>query len=83
MYDTTFKLTDAAATTAPQAGLGGREFIRTAQHLAAQVFTTLLDWQERARQRRHLAQLDDHMLKDIGLTRVDVARETSKAFWKK
>ena len=38
-------------------------------------------WAERARQRRQLAELDDYMLRDIGLTRADVASEIRKAFW--
>jgi uncharacterized protein YjiS (DUF1127 family) len=33
-------------------------------------------------QRRTLAMLNDHMLKDIGLSRVDVEREVSKPFWR-
>jgi uncharacterized protein YjiS (DUF1127 family) len=65
----------------PETRLYGREFGRTAQRLAAQVFTTLLDWQERARQRRRLSELDDRLLKDIGLSRADVAREVEKPFW--
>lgn len=32
-------------------------------------------------ERQELAQLDDRMLADIGLTRHDVDRETTKAFW--
>jgi len=39
-------------------------------------------WRERARQRRHLAGLNDHMLRDIGLTRGDVMAECSKPFWR-
>ena len=45
-----------------------------------------LDWlaaaRERARQRRWLAALDDRMLKDLGLSRADVARESDKRFWR-
>jgi uncharacterized protein YjiS (DUF1127 family) len=41
----------------------------------------LLTWQERSRQRHHLAALNDHMLRDIGLTRADVMAETTKPFW--
>jgi uncharacterized protein YjiS (DUF1127 family) len=41
----------------------------------------LLLWDERARQRRQLAELDDYMLRDLGLTRADVAGEIRKAFW--
>ncbi len=43
---------------------------------------TLPLWRDRARQRAHLASLDDRMLRDIGLSRVEVAREASKPFWR-
>ena len=39
-------------------------------------------WLELARQRRHLGRLDDHMLKDIGLSRADVEQEIAKPFWR-
>jgi uncharacterized protein YjiS (DUF1127 family) len=42
----------------------------------------LVEWRARVTQRRTLATLDDHMLKDIGLSRVDVEREISKPFWR-
>jgi uncharacterized protein YjiS (DUF1127 family) len=42
----------------------------------------LLSWQERARQRRQLQSLSDHMLKDIGLTRADVLAESTRPFWR-
>ena len=38
-------------------------------------------WHERARQRRHLQFLSDHMLRDIGLIRADVLAEADKPFW--
>jgi uncharacterized protein YjiS (DUF1127 family) len=41
----------------------------------------LLIWRERAQQRRQLECLNDHMLRDIGLTRADVFAEASKPFW--
>ena len=41
----------------------------------------LLTWQERARQRRALECLSDHMLRDIGLSRADVMAEATKRFW--
>jgi uncharacterized protein YjiS (DUF1127 family) len=44
--------------------------------------TLLLIWRERARQRHQLQLLNDHMLRDIGLTRADVFAEASKPFWK-
>ncbi len=47
---------------------------------------TLLDrpalWRERRRQRLALGQLDDRMLKDIGLSRADILAETSRPFWR-
>jgi uncharacterized protein YjiS (DUF1127 family) len=46
------------------------------------ILDRLVDWQERASQRRALATLDDRMLKDLGLTRADVAREAGKPFWR-
>jgi uncharacterized protein YjiS (DUF1127 family) len=42
----------------------------------------VLTWHERARQRRHLQSLSDHMLRDLGLTRADVLAEASKPFWR-
>jgi uncharacterized protein YjiS (DUF1127 family) len=38
-------------------------------------------WWERSRQRHHLADLDDHLLRDIGLSRADVELEYHKPFW--
>ena len=39
-------------------------------------------WRERDWQRRALQNLNDDMLKDIGLSRCDVYRESSKGFWR-
>jgi uncharacterized protein YjiS (DUF1127 family) len=41
----------------------------------------VLDWQEVARQRRSLLELDERLLKDIGITRADALREASRPFW--
>lgn len=38
-------------------------------------------WRERARQRKTLAQLDDRLLRDIGLSRYDAQWESKKPFW--
>jgi uncharacterized protein YjiS (DUF1127 family) len=46
------------------------------------LFEQLAVWQERRRQRYFLARLDDRMLRDIGLTSVDVQHEVSKPFWR-
>lgn len=39
-------------------------------------------WIERSRSRAEMGQLDDRMLRDIGLSRLDVARELRKPFWR-
>lgn len=39
-------------------------------------------WHRRARDRRLLAQLETHMLRDIGITHEDALREARKPFWK-
>jgi uncharacterized protein YjiS (DUF1127 family) len=40
------------------------------------------EWRRRARSRRELLALDDHMLKDIGITRADAQYEAAKPFWR-
>lgn len=39
-------------------------------------------WLHRYSSRRDLAELDEHMLKDIGMTRLDADREAFKPFWR-
>jgi uncharacterized protein YjiS (DUF1127 family) len=42
----------------------------------------VLLWQERAHSRYRLSQLDDRMLKDIGIDRIEALREAAKPFWR-
>jgi uncharacterized protein YjiS (DUF1127 family) len=68
---------------ASYATLAGRMSHRPAvRELGTRVAEVLLTWVERTRQRRQLAQLSSHMLKDIGLSRADVEIEMSKPFWR-
>lgn len=39
-------------------------------------------WLERSRQRRQLLELDEHLLKDIGISRSEAEQEGAKPFWK-
>lgn len=39
-------------------------------------------WYYRWRQRQALMRLDDHLLKDIGVSRADAEQEGTKPFWK-
>ena len=60
-------------------------FVRHARswsRAVARAIDLLLVWQQRARDRRQLESLSDHMLRDIGLTRADVYAEASKPFWR-
>ena len=47
--------------------------------------TTWLDWLRRVlhavESRRHLAEMDDRMLSDIGISRTDAMREATRAPW--
>jgi uncharacterized protein YjiS (DUF1127 family) len=66
-------------------GLGSARAVRQVRSWTSAVpraARLLLIWRERARQRRHLQLLSDHMLRDIGLTRADVLAEASKPFWR-
>lgn len=47
----------------------------------AGIVALVREWLRRSRTRNDLAELDDHLLRDIGLTRMDVAAESSKHFW--
>ncbi len=49
---------------------------------AERAFAVLLQWQERSAQRHHLAALEGRHLKDMGLSRADVEKETRKPFWR-
>jgi uncharacterized protein YjiS (DUF1127 family) len=42
----------------------------------------LLIWRERAWQRRQLEMLNDHMLRDIGISRAEAHGEAAKPFWR-
>lgn len=67
--------------------LNVRELVQQPARRTAKVghenwFKIIILWLERSRQRKALATLDDRLLADIGLTRKDARRESSKPFWK-
>jgi uncharacterized protein YjiS (DUF1127 family) len=41
-----------------------------------------LTWHDRARERRALMELSDHMLRDIGISRAEAHGEAAKPFWR-
>jgi uncharacterized protein YjiS (DUF1127 family) len=75
-----------AALTAPVQGMLGRPLYGDLPPRAARpgsrALATLLQWRERARQRRALREMGDHMLRDIGITRAEASGEAAKPFWR-
>jgi len=47
----------------------------------ARINHRLVTWQSVSRQRRELRRISDHLLKDVGLSRVDADREAARPFW--
>ena len=64
----------------PSVPLGAEARLRDAAF--AYIARAVARWIARGRQRRDLAELDDRLLADIGVTRAQVAREAAKPFWR-
>lgn len=58
-----------------------REIAGAALDRLSALFVALLEWQERARQRRQLLALSDGALKDFGASRADADGEGGKPAW--
>ena len=50
-------------------------------HMLNLTICTLQTWVKRYKNRRQLAQLEDHILEDVGLSREQLKREIMKPFW--
>ena len=72
----------AAAQPGGQASQATAGFVGSIIRLPAALIETLLVWQERATERLALRRMDDHLLKDMGLSRADVEHEASIPFWR-
>jgi uncharacterized protein YjiS (DUF1127 family) len=57
--------------------------LRGAAKIVSDPFAWLLRVQARSRQRRRLMEMDDRLLRDIGLDRAQVKAEAGKPFWKR
>ena len=55
--------------------------IERIEGFAASIRRGVTLWVRRSHERRLLAQMNSHLLDDIGLTRADVEREAAKFFW--
>jgi uncharacterized protein YjiS (DUF1127 family) len=81
----------AAALTAAVQAMPSRSFVglvpRPAEHRSGRRWLVglcdlVLTWHERARQRRQLMAMDDHQLRDIGISRADALGEGLQPFWR-
>ena len=57
--------------------------IERVEGFATRANNILRTWIRRSNERRLLAQMNERMLNDIGLTHFDVSLETDKYFWQK
>ena len=63
--------------------MGSRRARHARRSISVRIVATLREWRRRARDRAQLARLDDHMLRDIGLTRADAEFLSNKPFWRR
>jgi uncharacterized protein YjiS (DUF1127 family) len=54
----------------------------TARRAAVRMVEAVMAWHHRARQRRVLMELSDHLLRDIGISRADAFAEATRPFWR-
>jgi len=60
----------------------GRLLARGAASWLRQVRDTFRLWQDRVSGRQQLLRLDERVLRDIGITRLEAEAEASKPFWR-
>lgn len=73
-HTVTINLPDSLKTT------GGYPLPMLAR-VAVQFAVIVTQWDMKSRTRRHLARLDDHMLRDIGVERGTARTEARRPFW--
>ncbi|MFQ5994081.1 MAG: DUF1127 domain-containing protein [Acidiferrobacterales bacterium] len=68
--------------TSRATGPAVRSFWNAPRLALSRTAKTFFCWQERARQRHALSELDDRLLKDVGISRAEAEREGRKPFWR-
>ncbi|EJN30765.1 hypothetical protein PMI35_01831 [Pseudomonas sp. GM78] len=63
------------------AGHGVRDALHRLRQPVRAAITQLQRWRQLSRDRTELSRLSDERLRDIGLSRADVLRESSRPFW--
>ena len=69
------------APTVPLLGSQGWIVAPAAAEPRTSIVATVREWLRRSRTRSEIADLDEHLLRDIGLTRFDAVAESRKLFW--
>jgi uncharacterized protein YjiS (DUF1127 family) len=72
----------AAQHTCDSRDLARHAYVPSRRRWLQGLVALLEEWRRRARSRNELAALCDRCLRDIGATRYDAYRETSKPFWR-
>jgi uncharacterized protein YjiS (DUF1127 family) len=72
---------DVSSQVGEQPRISVRDVVEAATDGFSALIEMLLDWQERARQRRELLSLGDRALQDFGASRADASAEGDKPFW--
>jgi uncharacterized protein YjiS (DUF1127 family) len=73
---------DISSEVGEQPRISVRDVVEAATDGFSALIEMLLDWRERARQRRELLSLGDRALKDFGANRADAVGEGDKPFWR-
>ena len=79
MKTSSFSAVPRMSGTKPASGTGS--WSAAILRLTGTGIFNLMQWRERARQRRQLGELDDRLLADIGVRRIDACQESQKHFW--
>ena len=82
LFSTRATTSSAAFGRAWASAPGGRGLYRSAGLGLRRSLDTLRLWRERARGRQQLRTFDDHLLRDIGITRLQAEAEAHKPFWR-
>jgi uncharacterized protein YjiS (DUF1127 family) len=75
-------LATASAATSGTVGSPARGTPWRTGRLLARALDTVRLWQQRAQGRQQLRTFDDHLLRDIGITRLQAEAEAHKPFWR-